>query len=226
MKKFLLIIFTIFLILINVIIFGYGEEIISYYQLLFLNIENFPIFRLETYNFQYIICFCLFYNIIMYNVISDINESITFIYMIIYRINVIKTFKKMIKQCIIPLLKILLIVFFIILCAYLLTTNFKLIKFVDIILCLLYFGKYFIFILLVIMIYNFLSIIGYSNIGIFMTNIIFLLSLLMDLFLRTNIITFSSNLLLEIKYILFLGIMTMITAIVEIVLLKKKGDIL
>src|SRR5574344_1914987 len=196
MKKFLLIIFTIFLILINVIIFGYGEEIISYYQLLFLNIENFPIFRLETYNFQYIICCCLFYNIIMYNVISDINESITFIYMIIYRINVIKTFKKMIKQCIIPLLKILLIVFFIILCAYLLTTNFKLIKFVDIILCLLYFGKYF----------------------------IFLLSLLMDLFLRINIITFSSNLLLEIKYILFLGIMTMITAIVEIVLLKKKGD--
>ena len=94
-KTMIFIVILLFSIIVNVLPITTPGNFLSYFDLLFLNVKNFNQYNLVELNFQYLICFCLLNEVIIYILLSNMNESITFLYMMIYRNGIVKTFIKL-----------------------------------------------------------------------------------------------------------------------------------
>lgn len=214
------------IILSNVILINQGEKLIDYFNLIFLNIDSFPYYHLEKFNFQYIISFALLTNVIIYYLISEINESITFLNLMIYRVGLNKVFNILQKE---EIKKMIIIFFIIIICILIFYESKNGLSFLmlkDFLSPILYLIKYSLLLSIFTMLYNIMSIFGKNERAIILLNILSILFIFIDLFFMTNIITFSSNIITELFFcLLFLAVVILI-CIYKKFKFKKRSDIL
>ena len=220
--------FIILIFTINVVFIKSPANIISTFDLIFLNFDKFEFYHLSKINFQYIICFCLYNNMIIYYTLSEISESNTYLSMIVYRIGIFKSYILLVKK---DLKKLFLMFLTSFITLSLLTTiysqfSLKNLELLDFLLCFIYMIRYYLMILIFSFIYNFLSIYGKNLKGLYIVNMIFIILLLIDIFFGVIIVTFSGIFICEIKNLLLLMLILIVIFCLNIIMMNKKGDIL
>lgn len=228
MKKIMIfILILLFSITVNVLPVAIPGNFFSYFDLLFLNVKNFNQYNLMELNFQYLICFCLLNEAIMYILLSNMNESITFLYMIIYRNGIVKTFVNLCKQNVWNIIKIILEIVIMISVVFLIQNRFSIHEDIKTFVVIgVYFIKYFFMFLIFTVQYNLLSFIGKYSQSIIVIDVSIVLLVLIDMLFKTNFICFSNQLSVELSYCIFYLIFTVLLILFSTFYLKKKGDIL
>lgn len=228
MKKIMIfILILLFSIAVNVLPVTIPGNFLSYFDLLFLNVKSFNQYNLMELNFQYLICFCLLNEAIIYILLSNINESITFLYMIIYRNGIVKTFINLCKQNVWKVIKIILEIVIIISVVFFIQNQFSIQEDIRTLVVIgLYFIKYFFMFLIFTVQYNLLSFIGKYSQSIIAIDVSIVLLVLIDMLFKTNFICFSNQLSVELSYCIFYLIFTVLLILFSTFYLKKKGDIL
>ena len=211
MKKIVvLVLYFIFITILNVVFLNINVSFNDYCNLLFLNIDSFQNYGLNIWNVQYIISFYLFFIILENFNISYFNENMSFLSLILYRNGRKKTLKKALKNILFNLVKyyIVLNILIIVSSSFMKLFTFNIETFYNFITINIYLIKY--FLLMFLLIYkNFIdSLSNHFSTNIVKLNVLLLVMIFMDLFLHTNLITFSSNIILELLYLLFYFIIT------------------
>ncbi len=160
MKKVRVLLYFVFILFVNVLLFGYGDTISSFFDLLFLNSEQFFKYQLETFNFQYIISFFLLFLFILYGLLSDRNEATSYLYMIVYRKGTMKTLKDMQMKAMKQIVTIIIILNITILCACFIKNGLLFIDDKQLISIVLYMLKIALLLMISVEIFNVLSIFG------------------------------------------------------------------
>lgn len=227
MKKSLILVLILSLICItNVLLVGQGKELVDYFNLIFLNIDCFNQYHLQEINFQYIISFTLLTNYIIYFLTSEINESITFLSLMMYRCSISRVFnmlqKSECKKILITMLSIILVIF----ATYIVQNKTLLIFCRDFLSIILYLIKYSLIIIIFTMFYNLMSIFGKHSKALILINGVSIFLILLDLFLKIKLITFSSNVIVELRNLSFLVIITILMYMYIKYKFKKRSDIL
>ena len=211
MKKIVvLVLYFIFITILNVVFLNINVSFNDYCNLLFLNIDSFQNYGLNIWNVQYIISFYLLFIILENFNISYFNENMSFLSLILYRNGRKKTLKKALKNILFNLVKyyIVLNISIIVSSSFMKLFTFNIETFYNFITINIYLIKY--FLLMFLLIYkNFIdSLSNHFSTNIVKLNVLLLVMIFMDLFLHTNLITFSSNIILELLYLLFYFIIT------------------
>ncbi len=211
MKKIVvLVLYFIFITILNVVFLNINVSFNDYCNLLFLNIDSFQNYGLNIWNVQYIISFYLLFIILENFNISYFNENMSFLSLILYRNGRKKTLKKALKNILFNLVKyyIVLNILIIVSSSFMKLFTFNIETFYNFITINIYLIKY--FLLMFLLIYkNFIdSLSNHFSTNIVKLNVLLLVMIFMDLFLHTNLITFSSNIILELLYLLFYFIIT------------------
>lgn len=226
-KTMIFIVILLFSIIVNVLPITTPGNFLSYFDLLFLNVKNFNQYNLVELNFQYLICFCLLNEVIIYILLSNMNESITFLYMMIYRNGIVKTFIKLCKQNVWNIIKIILEIVIITSVVFFIQNQFSIHEDIQAFAAVgLYFIKYFFIFLIFTVQYNLLSFIGKYSQGMIAIDISIVLLVFIDMFFKTNFICFSNQLSVELSYCIGYLIFTVLLILFSTSYLKKKGDIL
>lgn len=213
MKKIVvLILYFIFITILNIIFLNINVSFNDYCNLLFLNIETFQNYGLSIWNVQYIISFYLLFIMIENFNISYFNENMSFLSLILYRTGRKNTLKRTLKNILFNLIKYYIALnILIIICSFfmkLLTFNIETVY--SLITINIYLVKYFLLMFLLIF-KNFIdSLSNNFSTNIVKLNVLLLILIFVDLFLHTNLITFSSNSILELLYLLFYFIIAII----------------
>ncbi len=212
----------------NVVLIGYGSKVDDYFNLLFLNTKRFIDYQLPIFSLLHVVSFCLLYNLIMYRVLPNISESIGFLSMMIYRVGIISVFRKLNRE---QIKNSILLVFsiFLTICLSFFFHNLSHIPKIEIISFasgFLYLIKYFLFVNIGIVLFNFFSILSRSNQGIILIHSSFFFLWLVDSFFPIHTITYSAHLYEEFIGCIVMFIMLTILYFICEKKLRKKGDIL
>jgi hypothetical protein len=229
MKKYLAIyIYYIFYLYINVIIYGGEIGLIGFANLLFLNTSEISSSSSGQFNFQYIIGFYFLFNIFIYILLSNLNESVSFLNMVVYRREKEKTILNILKNNIKKVLLLLLNFSIILFSSYLIFANKSIFFFnvSDFSTIFIYLLRYFTILLFFATIHYYYSLIGkFSKVN-FMLLFIYLILILADIIFGVHLVTFSANLMSEIIYsLMFISIFTF-SYFTMLKNFKRKGDIL
>jgi len=201
--KILLVLYTVFLIFINVLPVQYNHGLHSFFDLLFMNTKRFELYNLEPLNFQYIISLCLFHQLIIYKLLSESNEYFSFLGMVVYRKGVVKTLKDKTKRNFKRIFSCLSIIFLTVIIVYIIYIRFKrnCIVSADLVKGFVYILRYGVFISIELLIYDSLSLLGNSHKATIYVNSIFIAVMMVDLLINSRLVLFSSNLISELIYL-------------------------
>ena len=89
---------TVIILIANVWFVQAPDTLKAYTDLFFLNTGTFPGYMLDSFNIQYMVAFILYLNLLEYCVLSEINESPSFISLMQYRCGNHKTFQMLMKM--------------------------------------------------------------------------------------------------------------------------------
>jgi hypothetical protein len=229
MKKYLAIyIYYIFYLYINVIIYGGEIGLIGFANLLFLNTSEISSSSSGQFNFQYIIGFYFLFNIFIYILLSNLNESVSFLNMVVYRREKEKTILNILKNNIKKVLLLLFNFSIILFSSYLIFANKSIFIFnvSDFSTIFIYLLRYFTILLFFATIHYYYSLIGkFSKVN-FMLLFIYLILILADIIFGVHLVTFSANLMSEIIYLLMFISIFIFSYLAMLNNFKRKGDIL
>lgn len=200
----------IIIILVNVALPGFLKNNVDVYDLLFLNIANFEYYYLDPIDFQYIISFTLLYELAINYILSNYNDTNSFIYLILARTGILKGYFIFLKEYLKKISIAFILIFFITI-----LFNYKL-AFIHFI----YLIKYFAIVFLILFILSICLINNSKKYSMNLLNIIYLIFLMFDLFFKTYFITYSGNIVIELKY-LFVTSLMLFAAIIYVICNKR-----
>lgn len=205
MKKIIiLIIYLIFITLLNTNFGNLEISLIDYCNLIFLNVKSYFNYGLSIWNIQYIVSFLVFIIILIVYNLPYINENYSFLNMIIYRKGRKNTIKSVLKSNLLSLSKYYLVINIAVVCICLIMPHITIEE--DFLYSWSIFSIYLIRImvlLLFIIMKNFIDSLK-NDFSISMIKIIISIVLLIffDIIIQSNFICFSKNILYEIGYLI------------------------
>lgn len=186
----------------NILFLNIDIEFIDFINLIFLNFRSFENYGINGFDFRYIVYFYLLFIFLLYFTISNINETISFLKMIIYRIGNKKALLHVIRRFINNNIKLYLYISGMIVLLFIMTQHKYEICYFDIFLMMLYICKTFIMLFMFFLSNYYDSLKNHYSSNIIKESISILIFIILDLTFSTNFITFSENLKIEMLYIL------------------------
>lgn len=217
MKKYItVIIMLIIIIYSNILYLNIDIKFTDFLNLLFLNFRSFENYGLNRFDFRYIVYFYLFLIFLLYFTISKVNETTSFLKMIIYRVGKKKSLLYVIRSFINNNLKLYLYTnCMIILLFIMIQQNYEFCC-IDIFVLMLYMCKIFVM-LFFYYIYNYYdSLKNYYSSNIIKESVSILLFIILDLIFDASFITFCGNIEIEIIYILIYILISIFIIIINI----------
>lgn len=211
-KAIILFLFFICVTVLNVLSIDMKISFMDYNNLLFFNANALEDYGLNALNYKYIITFYFFVIILLYFILSYVNENQSFFNMVIYRKGRKETVKDILKYNIIILMKyyILLNIVIISISAFMPNISIK----ENIIYDELVFNIYLIRLLLLLFIFIMNNTYDSLNdkycISVTKLCLLPLLLIFIDILLHINLITFSGNIIFELGYLFFYLCVTVI----------------
>ena len=181
----------------------------AYTDLFFMNTGVFCDYMLDTFNIQYIVAFILYLNLLQFAVLSDINESPSFIALMQYRCGNRKTFHLLLKEEIHELAKCIGLTIVTILAVCILKGGSTVLK--DVFLLFLYGLRFGLVVCVFLMVYNMASVLENSTKGLLVVSFGMIFMILLDVLSGLHWITFSGSWMVE-------GVMIVLTCLLLAVL--------
>ncbi len=200
-------------------------NMLDYANLTFLNISVFPQYGLEQFNVMYIICYILLFTISLYLYIDAKNEDTTYLSLLSYRM----TKKEFVLYNLKRKLKIMFINFsimFITLLGFSLVTNQFNIDVAELLVVGLYILRFCFTLTVMALLYDIYAIVNKGTICYLLCNFVFIGIVIFEVNNVMSIISFSGDLLTEIKSLFMVIYLSLIVLIINIQYYLRKGDIL
>ncbi len=183
----------------------------AYTDLFFMNTAEFYDYKLDTFNIQYIVAFILYLNLLQFAVLSDINESPSFIALMQYRCGSRKTFHLLLKEEIQELAKCIVLTIVTIMAVCILKGGLAVLVLEDAFLLLLYGLRFCVVVCAFLMVYNMASVLENSTKGLLVISFGMIALILLDVLSGLHWITFSGSWMVE-------GVMIVLTCLLLAVL--------
>ena len=169
----------------------------AYTDLFFLNTGKFHTYMLDTFNAQYIVAFILYLNLLEYCVLSEINESPSFISLMQYRCDNRKTFHLLLKEEIQVLVRCIGVTIVTIMAIFFLKGGISALAFKDLVLFLLYVLRLGLSICAFLMVYNMESVLESSTKGLVIVSSGMIALIVLDVISGMHCLTFAGILSIE-----------------------------
>lgn len=196
--------------------------------LLFLNVADFEMLNLERVNPQYIIFFVLLFNLIFYYLMNDTLESISFMNLSIFRVGKKRAIKTRVKELMKMFVHLLFVMNSVLFLLYLIFHRQQnptdLSK--EMMVVFIYLVRYLLLLFTLIFVYEIHVIIGKNSNQLLKIEGFYILCILVDIFTNSHLVTFSGEWMLEITYLLFLLVVSLLTCFKTYRTYTKTGDIL
>lgn len=171
----------------------------AYTDLFFLNTGTFPGYMLDSFNIQYMVAFILYLNLLEYCVLSEINESPSFISLMQYRCGNHKTFQMLMKMQVKELVLFTCLSIFTIVSVCCLKGGVDVLNMQDLLLLVLYAIRFMLVIVIFLIFYNSTSISGSSTKGLLTVSVGLIALLILDVISGLHCLTFAGVLFTELS---------------------------
>lgn len=188
---------TVIILIANVWFVQAPDTLKAYTDLFFLNTGTFPGYMLDSFNIQYIVAFILYLNLLEYCVLSEINESPSFISLMQYRCGNRKTFQILMKVQVKELVMFTGISIFTIVGVCCLKGGLDVLNVEDLLLLIFYAIRFMFVIVIFLISYNSTSISGNSTKGLLTVSVGLIALLILDVISGLHCLTFAGVLFAE-----------------------------
>lgn len=169
----------------------------AYTDLFFLNTDVFPGYMLDSFNIQYMVAFILYLNLLEYCVLSEINESPSFISLMQYRCGNRRTFHILMKIQVKELLFCIGLTILTIVGVCCLKGGLDVLNVKDLFLLFVYSIRFVTVMILFLIVYNYASISGNSTKGLLIVSFGLTAILVLDVISGMHCLTFAGNVSVE-----------------------------
>lgn len=174
----------------------------AYSDLFYLNTSEFPGYMLDSFNIQYMVAFILYMNLLEYVVLSEINESPSFISLMQYRCGNQKTFHILMEMQVKELIACIGLTLLTVVGVCCLKGGIDVIAFADILLLIMYAIRFVTVMILFLIVYNYASISGNSTRGLLVVSFGLMAILVLDVISGLHWLTYAGNVSVELLMLL------------------------